>query len=109
MFLEMKKRIRATFLLRCVVLAASLAIFMLSFWLLQSMGLRIGTVIFLILFWLIGIEEGLLPAFLEWLLCRRVARHKGGADRLWFVDLDVEKQEELDAHNRGSSDNPTIR
>ena len=103
------KRIRATFLLRCVVLLASLCIFVAAFWLLQPIGLRIGTGVFLILFWMLGIEGDLLPIFLEWLLCRRVAREKGRVDRLWFVDLDQEKQEELDEYTRGSSNNPTIR
>ena len=68
-----------------------------------------GTLVFLILFWFLGIEGGLLPEFLERLLCRRVAQQKGHMDNLWFVDLDEEKQEELDEHNRGSSNNPTIR
>ncbi|MCX7005841.1 MAG: hypothetical protein NTY53_01060 [Kiritimatiellaeota bacterium] len=103
------KRIVATIFLRCVVLAASLGIFFLSFWLLNSIGLRLGTLVFLVLFWIVGIEVGLLPEFLVWILRRSASRHKSRLDRLWFVDLDEEKQKELDEHNRGSSNNPTIR
>jgi hypothetical protein len=91
------------------VLLASLGLFAASFWLLQSIGFRIGTVVFLLLFWILGIEENLLPIFLERVLCRRVAREKGPVESLWFVDQDQEKQEELAEHTRGSSDNPTIR
>lgn len=55
------------------------------------------------------LENGLFPELLEWLLCRRIAQQKGRMNNLWYVDLDNEKQAELDEHNRGSSDNPTIR
>ncbi len=103
------RKIRATFLLRCVVLAASVCLFVASFWLLQSIGLRIGTVVFLIVFWFFGIEAELLPTFLAWLLCRMASREQGPVDSLWFVDPDREKQEEMDEHTRGSSNNPTIR
>jgi hypothetical protein len=84
-------------------------LFVASFWLLQSIGMRVGTAMFLIVFWVLGIEFDLLPDFLEWLLCRRASQEKGPVESLWFVDLDQEKQEELDEHTRGSSDNPTLR
>jgi hypothetical protein len=103
------KRIRATFLLRCVVLAASVCLFVASFWLLQSIGMRMGTAIFLLVFWFVGIEANLLPTVLAWLLCRQAAREQDPVDNLWFVDRDREKQEELDEHTRGSANNPTIR
>jgi len=103
------KEIRATFLLRCVVLAASVCLFVASFWLLNSVGLRLGTAVFLLVFWFVGIEADLLPAVLAWLLCRRAAREQGPLNNLWFVDREREKQAELDEHTRGSSNNPTIR
>lgn len=103
------KKIRATFLLRCVVLVASVGLFVASFWLLPSIGLRLGTAVFLLVFWFVGIEADLLPIFLERLLCRRASREQGPVDSLWFVDPDQDQQEEQDAYTRGSSNNPTIR
>lgn len=103
------KKIRATCLLRCVVLAASVGLFVAPFWLLQSIGMRLGSAVFLVVFWFVGIEGDLLPIFLERLLCRRASREQGPVDSLWFVDPDQDKQAEQDAHTRGSSNNPAIR
>ena len=103
------RKIRATLLLRCVVLAASVCLFIAALWLLKSIGLRIGTVVILIAFWFLGIEAELLPTFLAWLLCRLASREQGQVDSLWFVDPDRKKQAELDDQTRGSSNNPTIR
>ena len=102
------RRIRPTFLLRCAVLAGSVGIFFLVLKLSTSGTFTGTTILVLIAFWFLGIEGGLLPFLLEHILVRKAER-SGGADSLWFVDVNRERKREFDAHADATSDNPTIR
>jgi hypothetical protein len=64
------RRVRASFLLRCVILAASVAIFAGMVLIGNSIGWTLGLLAFLVLFWLVCIEGALLPIFIERLLMR---------------------------------------
>lgn len=102
------RKVRPTFLLRCVVLASSVGLFLLVL-MLASSALTVGTVLFLLAFWYLGIEEDFLPLLLEHVLAKRAQRSVGGGDSLWYVDVEKERKRAVDDHARGTSDNPTIR
>ena len=105
------RRIRSTFLLRCVVLSASVGIFVVVLQLSLSLprNFTIGTILFLIMFWGLGVEAGLLPYLLEHILVRRAKRSSEKVNSLWFVDIDQKKKQQFEAHPKATSDNPTIR
>ena len=102
------RKVRPTFLLRCVVLAASVVIFLLVLKLSTSVMITGGAVLFLIAFWFLGIEGDLLPLLLEHILIKKAQRAER-IDSLWFVDVDEERKRAFDDHSKGTSDNPTIR
>ena len=105
-----RRRLRSTFLLKCVVLAASVGIFLLVLvlWLCNSMTLTAGVILFLIVFWFLGIEGGLLPFLLEYIIARQ-ARRSEHAESLWFLDLDEVDRKQAKAHAKATRNNPTIR
>ena len=103
-----RRRLRSTFLLKCVVLAASVGIFLLVLWLCSSMTLTAGVILFLIVFWFLGIEGGLLPFLLEYIIARQ-ARRSEHAESLWFLDLDEVDRKQAKAHSKTTRNNPTIR
>jgi len=102
------KKVRPTFLLRCVVLAASVGTFLLVLKLSTSGTFTGATILALIAFWFLGIEGGLLPLLLEHILVKR-AEGSPRVNSLWFVDVDRERKRELDRHSDATSSNPTLR
>ena len=102
------RKVRPTFLLRCVVLATSVVFFLLVLKFSTSVPITGGAILFLIAFWILGIECELLPLLLENILVKKAQRAKR-VDSLWFVDVDEERKREFDDHSEGTSDNPTIR
>ena len=103
------RKLRSTFLLRCVILAASIGIFLVVFLFSRSMGLTIATIVPLILFWIFGVELGLLPLLLEQILAKGAKASTKPVNSLWFVDVDQERKAAFDAHVESTSDNPTVR
>jgi hypothetical protein len=110
-----EKRVRATFLLKLVVLAASVGVFVFAFLLATSRPIQLGTIVFLSAFWLIGIEGELLPRLIERLAIRRAARTVGPVDSVWFIDVEAEERRKKEAHARemermreATRDNPTL-
>ena len=108
--LDMKRRrVRATFLLRCVILAACVALFAVAAYLTRSLWFVAATLIVLSLIWFIGIEGGLLPEMIEHWLARRAAQSEKAVDSIWFVDLDAQDDKLRESFHDESSNNPTIR
>ena len=105
----MKKRVKSTFLLRCVVLIASLAIFAAACFVCNFGGMSLGTFAFLVIFWSLGVECNLLPILLEWIMVRRGNASTDACKSLWFVPIESARNDEFDKHIRGTSNNPTIR
>jgi len=102
------RRIRPTFLLRCVVLAVSVGLFVAVFKLSSSLPATLATGVLLVAFWFLGIDGGLLPDLLEYILVRRAGRRQGVVRSIWFVDAEQERDEEREAHEKATSNNPTI-
>jgi hypothetical protein len=105
----MRRRIRPTMLLRCLALAISLALFVFVF-LIFGYGslLGKGLFVFLIAFWFLGIEGGLLPILLEWLLVRKFTRVNSTLRRLLLRAEDNDRKA-LERLLKDSEENPTIR
>jgi hypothetical protein len=110
-----EKRLRATFLLKLVVLGASVGVFALALMIATSGPVRVGTIAFLALFWLIGVEGGLLARAIEQVATRRAARKPGPLNSTWFIDVDVEERRRRDEHHREmerlrepTRDNPSL-
>jgi hypothetical protein len=104
-----RRRVRATFLLRCVTLAVSFGLFLLVFGILSSPVLSVSTFLILCAVWFLGIECDLLPTVLEGLLLRRAGRAGGSMTSIWFVDRDALARRQGQSTTSSSSDNPTIR
>ena len=104
-----RRRIRATFLLRCVILAACLLLFVAVINLTRSLWLTAGALAVLGVTWFIGIEGRLLPEWIEHSLTRRAARSGKPVHSIWFVDLDAEDDRLREEFYDKSRDNPTIR
>jgi hypothetical protein len=103
------RRVRASFLLRCVLLAAKvavgLAIVALSWWL----GLRlvaIGLVLAVLVVDEFALSGG---SLLERLVTRRARRSARPVRSVWFVDLDDQDDRERADFQRLTEDNPTLR
>ena len=103
------RRVRATFLLRCVILAACIALFVGVICLGASTGWTLGTLGFAAVLWFVGIEGGLLPLALEQVVVRRAARSGSPVSSIWFVDLDQQRVREMESFHEDTRDNPTIR
>jgi hypothetical protein len=103
------RRLRATFLLRCVILAW--CVLLVAAVLALGMGTQwtLGALVFGVLLWLVGIECGLLPLVIERAMVRHAARGGTRGSSIWFVDLDQEKARQLQDFHDESRDNPTIR
>jgi len=100
------RRFRPTFLLRCVVLAVSVAIFLLVLNFSTSGTFTKTTIFALIVFWFLAIEAGLLPLIMEHLLVKKAEQSKRSGS-IWFVD--IKRKRKVDAQSDVNSDNPTIR
>lgn len=103
------RRLRATFLLRCVILAWCLLLVVAVLGLGMGTWWTLGALVFGALLWLVGIELGLLPLVLERAMVRHAARGGVRGSSIWFVDLDQEQEQQLRDFHDDSRDNPTIR
>lgn len=103
------RRVRATFLLRCVILAGSVALVACVVSLAQGSGWSLGTLGLLAVLWFVGIEVGVVPLALEQVAVRRAARSGAPVSSIWFVDLDEQRRRDLEHFHDSASDNPTIR
>ena len=104
-----QRRLRPSFLLQCVTLGSCAAVVVAVF-VFAGIGVVTGaTVIAALCLWFIGIEGGLLPSLLEYILTRRAEDSSKPVSSIWFVDVDEQRRAEWDAHSDGTSNNPTIR
>jgi hypothetical protein len=103
------RRVRATFLLRCVLLAASVGVFAAVVFATQSIGWTVATTAVVVAVWVVGIECDLLPIALEHFAVRRASRTGRPVSLLWFVDLDEKGRLARQAFHDETRDNPTIR
>lgn len=103
------RRLRATFLLRCVILAWCILLFAAVLGLGMGTQWTLGSLMFCAVLWLVGIECGLLPLVLERTMVRHAARGDARGFSIWFVDLDQTKEQQLQDFHDDSRDNPTIR
>lgn len=105
----MRRRVRATFLLRCVLLAACIALFAGVVFIAQGTGWVLGTLTVVACFWFVGVEGGVLPLLLEEWAERRAARSGKPVASIWFVDLDAQAERDMKDFHDDTRDNPTIR
>ena len=103
------RRVRATFLLRCVVLAACVGLFASVLLIGLSAGWTMVTFPLAAILWFVGIERGLLPVALEHMAVRRAARSGKQVSSIWFVDLDEQSRQDMQSFHDDTGDNPTIR
>ncbi len=103
------RRVRASFLLRCIILAVSVGIFIGVYSLVKSTGWTVGSLAFLLLFWFVGVESGLLPSMLERMAVRRAAEGGVPVSSIWFVDRDAARDRAMDRFHEETRDNPTLR
>jgi len=103
------RKVRATFLLRCVILAGCVAAFLGMLFLGMGVGWTVGTLAFAALMWVVGIEVGLLPLAIEYVVVRRRARSGESVSSIWFVNLDRQRQLDAKRFDHDTRDNPTIR
>jgi hypothetical protein len=103
---RLMRRVRASFLLRCVILAASVAVFAGVVLLARSTGWSVGTGILVAIVWFVGIEFGALPFAIERAAARRAASSGRPVTSIWFVDLDEQRRRELQAFHDDTEDNP---
>jgi hypothetical protein len=103
------RRVRATFLLRCLILAGCLALCAAVFSLGIGIGWTAGTVVVAAVIWVVGIEGGLLPLAIERVVARRAARSGTPTSSIWFMDLDQQRRRQAERFQNDTRDNPTIR
>lgn len=103
------RRVRATFLLRCVILAVSVGLVIGIFMLGLSTGWTLSSLVFLVVFWLVGIDLNLLPLAIEHFAVRRAARSGREVSSLWFVDVEAGRKRNFARFHKETEDNPTIR
>ena len=102
--------LRATFLLKLVLLIFALLVFLLALWaVFSAQALLLPGLIFLAIFWFVGLELDVLPLLLERWATRYAERSGRPISNLWFVDRQVERREAFEAFDKQSKDNPTIR
>ena len=106
----MKRRLRASFLLKLVVALVSLGLLLLVLSLLALHPVTLATLAAVGVFWFLAIELNLLPDLLEALLLRRAAKFgRIPGHSIWFVDLEAEAHRERDRLRKQTENNPTIR
>lgn len=103
------RRLRATFLLRCVTLISSVALFVGVVYLGLGAGWMVGTSVVIALAWLVGIEAGALLWAIEWVLVKRAGRSGSPVTSIWFVDVDRNRARDMARFHDASRDNPTVR
>lgn len=103
-----RRRVRASFLLRCVILAACLTIGV-------AAGFIVGwsTLYVLLTVPILGticrLSFEYLPGLLEFVAVRRAAAAGQPVDSIWFVDLEKIAEQENEHFRRQTEDNPTLR
>ena len=103
------RRVRATFLLRCVILVGSVAVFLGVLFLGLGSGWTIVTLMCVATIWVVGIEGDLLPLAIEHVVTRRAARGGKPMSSIWFVDLDRQRSRQTEGFHDDTRGNPTIR
>lgn len=108
-----RRRIRATFLLRCVILLFCVAVFAGALFAVTvvkwPIGWGLAVLSALVVFWFVGLEGGLLPYLIERAAVRRAEKSGRPVSSPWFVDADQERRDEFERFSRATRDNPTIR
>ncbi len=104
-----RRRVRATFLLRCAILLACIAMTAIPVLLGVATGWTATAVLAAIVIWLVGIETDLLPGLLVFLAERRAAGAAAPASSLWFTDVGEERRRRLARFHAETEDNPTLR
>src|SRR5687768_256973 len=100
-------KVRATFLLQCVIVAGCLALF------LGVLAIGLGsrwiaaTLVLAAVIWLVGIDW--LPVAIEHIVSRRATRSGKPKSSIWFVDLDRQRSRQMDDFQDDSRNNPTLR
>jgi threonine/homoserine efflux transporter RhtA len=79
------RRVRATFLLRCVILAACVGLVVVVPELGMAVGWTVGTLVFMAIFWFVGIESSVLPLAIERIAVHRAPRRRKRIASIWFV------------------------
>jgi len=104
-----KRKLRPSFLLRCVTLGFCTG-FAVAVFFIAGMGTITGsTLIAMLCLWFVGIEWGLLPDLIEHMLTQRAVNNNTGVvNSIWFVDEDEERRVEWEKHEDETSNNPTI-
>ncbi|MFY9341077.1 MAG: hypothetical protein WAT39_01215 [Planctomycetota bacterium] len=103
------RRLRATLLLRGVLLACCVVLLAAVLLLGLSTGWTLGSLALAATVWLLGIEAGVLPLAIEYFAGRRAATNSRSASSIWFVDLAEQERQELRTFHDDTSDNPTVR
>jgi fatty acid desaturase len=104
-----ERRFRATFLLRLVVLGASLGAFALVWMAATAMPVRVSIVALFLAFWVVGIELDLLPQLIEQAVTTRAARRSDSRPSVWFVDVEAEHRREMERARSATRDNPSLQ
>ena len=107
--LSWSRRLRASFLLRCVLLAGCVALIPCLLWLGEITGWPGGPTTLAAALALAGLCALLLPWALERSAVRRASRSEGPVDSIWFVDLDQRDRRRLQQLHDDTRDNPTLR
>jgi len=103
-----RPRLRATLLLKTVITLLSVALFVgVAF--LASGTASLWALAFVVMLWFFGIEAELLPMAIEFLGTQRAERASNRVPSLWFVDVEAESRQDMEALRDGIRDNPSLR
>lgn len=105
----MRRRVRATFLLRFVILLACVAIVVALYLIAEGVVGVIGALVVLIPFWIVAIEFGVLPWLIERAIVRRAEESGALPSSPWIVEVGQSQSDELRRFGEATRDNPTIR
>lgn len=103
------RRLRATYLLRSVIFAACVGVFLLVLQLTAWIGLTVAAFLFLLIAWVVGIEMSVLPWLIERMVTKRMGPQDEPVNSIWFIDVRAERIKGIDRLTNASKDNPTIR
>lgn len=103
------RRLRASFLLRCVILAVSVVLLAGATWGALALGLGWLALPAAGVLWFGVVRTTLLEEGIEGLLVRRALRRGRPVRSLWFVDLDDERDRARAGFLDETRDNPTVR
>lgn len=104
-----RKTIRASLLLKSVTCIVSLVIFFAVLKLATLGPITMFVVVALIVFWFVGLEAGLLPAYLQRIAENHASKSGGTVGSIWFVDSAAEREQERRDFGKKTEDNPTLR